>query len=125
MPPGSDKAVSVDAGQLELMRQIAESAAESTARKLREELRDEWREEARILREEVKRTIRDEIKHYHGDMTPTEHAIQHNRMSRLLDFTDNIQQSVWKATVSFVVRWGLVIMLGAYVAQDLIKVPAG
>ena len=110
---------------MKVMKELAEAAAKSAATEIASTVRQEMRDESQKLRDELVITIKEEIKSYHGDMTPTEHAIQHNRMDRLLNWTDKLSQNFWGQLLTGVVKWVVIIFLIGYFALNsgLAKVP--
>ena len=79
---------------MEVMKALTKSIVEDTVRQLREEIRHEIREE-----------IRREFKSHFGDMTPSEHAVQHSRLDKFLNLTDHLTQNFWGQLIGGVVKW--------------------
>lgn len=99
---------------IQIMKELAEAAAHSAAQQIAREVREEMRDEHGKLKKELIHEVRKEIKAYHGDMTPTEHAVQHERMDRFLGLMDKMNQSFWGQMLSGVVKWAIMIFLIGY-----------
>ncbi|MCG5512869.1 hypothetical protein [Ectothiorhodospira shaposhnikovii] len=97
-----------------MAKEIAEAVALSAATKVAQELRHEMQMENKKLRDELLEGVRNEIKLYHGDMTPTEHAIQHARINRFLSWMDRTSQNVWAQVLKTIVSAMLFLFLLGY-----------
>lgn len=60
---------------------------ERLARVIAKEVVDDLKVEVRA---EVRDEIRKEMRAYFGDMTPTQHAVEHNHLSRMLERLDKV-----------------------------------
>lgn len=80
---------------LQIVKEIAEAAAIATANRVAHNLREDVRAEHAEMRADLMETIRKEISTYHGDMTASEHAIQHSRIDRYLAWMDRLSQNFW------------------------------
>lgn len=52
---------------------------------------------------------------YFGDMTPTQHTIQHNAMNRLLDRLDNFSHTFFTSIISKVAGWVITAIIFGFV----------
>lgn len=80
---------------LEIVKEIAEAAAVAAANRVVHKLREDVRAEHAEMRADLMDTVRREISSYHGDMTASEHAIQHSRIDRYLAWLDRLSQNFW------------------------------
>lgn len=108
--PGQDGTGS----ETRLMKQLAESAAEAAATKVGTKIRDEIRQEMVDFKAELIAAVREENKTYHGDMTPTEHAISHARLNKFLTWMEKMNENFWGQIVTGFVKWLFVIFLLGY-----------
>ena len=99
---------------LKMVKDFAESVAKTAASEIAQELREEMYSQHRQLREEILEGVRKEIQAYHGDMTPTEHAVQHNRMSRILKWMDRTTDNVWGQVISSAIKFIIFMFLVGY-----------
>lgn len=91
----------------ETIKLIAESAAQEVGRNLSTQISgDLSRIEARL-----KESISHEFERHFGEMQPSEHIVQHSRLSQFLDWADETKSSFWKSLVAGVVKWALGIFL--------------
>ena len=98
-----DLLLNITPSQMEVMKALTKSIVEDTVRQLREEIRHEIREE-----------IRREFKSHFGDMTPSEHAVQHSRLDKFLNLTDHLTQNFWGQLIGGVVKWAAGLFLVGY-----------
>ncbi len=90
---------------VELMKALAKSVAEETVKELRDE-----------IRKDIKDIVSTEVKTAFGEMSPFEHALQHSRFNKFLDWTDKISENFWGGIVSGIVRYvGGLFLLGYFV----------
>ena len=99
---------------VQMMKEVAEVAAKSAAHEVANSIREEMRMENQRLKEEIIEEVKAEIKSYHGDMTPTQHAVQHSRMDRFLNWTDKMNQNFWGQLIAGFVRWLMIVFLIGY-----------
>ena len=99
---------------VEMMKEIAHEAAKAAATSISHEVRNEMREEAAKLREELLTAVKEEIQSYHGDMTPTEHAIQHARIDKFLGWTEKMSQNFWGSLMSGLIKFAVTMFLLGY-----------
>ncbi|WBM73008.1 hypothetical protein OH773_21845 (plasmid) [Buttiauxella sp. WJP83] len=52
------------------------------------------------LREEIGLEVNDQLKTYFGDMTPSQHSIQHSHLDKLLNRLDAISSGIFDGIVS-------------------------
>lgn len=112
---------------LDVMKTIAEAAATGAAKKVADELRvdmrhlrDELRADQADLKEDLLNTLRSEIQAYHGDMTPTEHALAHDRLNWLITGSAGAFQWIWTNLGGLCVtalKWLLVFLALALAAS--------
>ncbi len=96
------------AGEGQMDIQMIERLAKVIAKEVVDDLRVE-------IRQEVGEEIRKELRAYFGDMTPTQHAIAHSQLSRVLDKLDKVSGGVLGG-IANKVGVGIAVLLvgGAY-----------
>lgn len=99
---------------VKVMKQIAESAAEAAVRKVTAELRKEFKADMETLRREIVAAVREENRAYHGDLTPSQHAIQHDRINKFLEWMESMNKNFWGQIIAGLVKWVFVIFLIGY-----------
>ncbi|MFM0095692.1 hypothetical protein PQQ87_08765 [Paraburkholderia nemoris] len=73
---------------LELMKMLAKTVAEETVREMLDQVRGE-------ISEQIDR----QFKTYFGDMTATQHAVDHSRLSKVLDRMDKTVDGLWSKVI--------------------------
>ncbi|MEO9387037.1 MULTISPECIES: hypothetical protein [Chromobacterium] len=73
---------------------------ERLARIIAREMIDEVKES---IKAEVREEIRKEFKAHFGDMTPTQHAIDHSQLTRMLNNLDRMSGSFWGGVLSKII----------------------
>lgn len=65
-------------------------------------------------------TVQNEkMQQWFGDMTPTQHTIQHNTMNRLLDRLDNFSHTFFTSIISKVAGWLITLVIVGFVLYTM------
>lgn len=88
---------------LELMKMLAKTVAEETVREMLDKVRDE-----------ISNQIKDQFAVYFGDMTATQHAVQHNRIGHVLDRMDKTVDNLWSKIIDAVWKIGVGALAAGY-----------
>lgn len=99
---------------LRIMKDIAEAAAISASEKVATKVRDEMRQEHERLKDEILDAMKSEFKAYHGDMSPSEHLVQHSRMSNFLNWLEKLNQGFWSQLLGAFLKWAMAIFFIGY-----------
>lgn len=99
---------------IKVMKELVTLAAEATARKVSAEIKAELKTDMAAYKADIIKAVREENHAYHGDMTPAQHAISHDRMNKFLEWMENMNKSFWGQIVAGLVKWAFVVLLIGY-----------
>jgi preprotein translocase subunit SecA len=105
---------------MEHMRLLAETSAQAVGKELREALDKGFEHvEARLTQK-----IETEFELRFGDMKPTEHLVQHNRLHSLLEAFDGAKKSAVKTVTGAIVKYACALIISlAAMKYAGIKIP--
>lgn len=89
---------------LELMKMLAKTVAEETVREMLDQVRGE-------ISEQIDR----QFKTYFGDMTATQHAVDHNRLGKVLERMDKTVDNLWGKVIDSFWKIAAGAILAGYV----------
>ena len=92
---------------MELMKALAESIAAQTVKELGKELKQEIRGE-----------IQKEFQRYFGDITPTQHAVQHSRIDKLLNILDRTTSNFLTRIIGNLLVYGVILVVLGHAYWD-------
>lgn len=79
----------------ELLKMLAGAAAREAASEIVVELRSEVAEQFESMKNDLKTELKSEFNSYFGDMKPSTHIIQHDRLYRFVRWYDDFTGSLW------------------------------
>lgn len=93
--------------------------ADVIATKVTQDLQDKVQSQIESALERHNEKIENRMKMYFGDMTPTQHTIQHNTMNRLLDRIDNFSHTFFTTIISKVAGWIITLVIIGFVVYSM------
>lgn len=89
--------------------------ADLIAAKVSHELQSQMKIEIETAIKNNNTVQNEKMQQWFGDMTPSQHAIQHNNLNRLLDRLDNFSHTFFTSMISKVAGWLITIVIVGFI----------
>lgn len=106
----------------ELLKMLAGAAAREAASEIVVELRSEVAEQFESMKTDLKRELKAEFNSYFGDIKPSTHIIQHDRLYRFIKWTDEFTGNLWGKVATGVVLAGCAALALLWIAGKALGV---
>jgi hypothetical protein len=106
----------------ELMEMVAGAAAQKAAQEITIEVRAEIADQFHSLKNEMAAELRHEFTTYFGEMRPSTHIVQHDRLLRFVRWYDHFTEGLATKVMTGVVLGGAVIAGGAWFASNVLRI---
>lgn len=94
----------------ELLKMLAGAAAREAASEIVVELRSEVAEQFESMKQDLKTELKSEFTSYFGEMKPSAHIIQHDRLYRFVRWYDDFTGNLWGKIATGVILAGCVVL---------------